>query len=94
MNVESLLNQFSIVEASITRARLPFETRMLQKQLMEVTLYELIKSREQLLQMIQEIDPTRFGPTIIQIPHTPIPNIEMLNVCPFCGSNDCQSDHK
>lgn len=94
MNTESLLKQFDLVETSIHRARLPFETNMLQEPVLEVTLYELIKSREQILNMIREIDPNRFGVKVARQISYPEPSVEALSLCPNCGDPNCGSDHK
>lgn len=94
LNVESILKQFEIVQQSITRAKLPFETGMMQKEVIEVTLYELIKSYHQIENMIREIDAERFGGRLTEAYHEPSLDIHRLNLCPYCGNADCQSDHK
>lgn len=94
MNTESILSQFDVIEKSMQRAKLPFETDMLAKEVIEVTLYELIKSYKQIENLVREIDPERFGPkksVSIRIPSLEVHN---LNLCEFCGSAECQSDHK
>jgi hypothetical protein len=94
MNTESIIKQFEIVEKSIKRAKLPFETDMLAKPVIEVTLYELIKSYHQIENMIREIDPARFGVTRVESIQYPKLSQDRLFLCPHCGNPDCQSDHK
>lgn len=94
MNPESILNQFTLVEASITRAKLPFETNMLQPKIIEVTLWELIKAREQITNMIREIAPNRFGPHESVSIQWPEITADRLFLCRFCGDPECESDHK
>lgn len=96
MNTESILKQFEIVQKSISRAKLPFETDMLAKEVLEVTLYELIKSYHQIENLVREIDPQRFGQTAVMVNqiHTPELSPDKLKLCPFCGDPNCQSDHK
>jgi hypothetical protein len=92
MNVESILKQFEIVEKSLSRAKLPFETDMLHKEVLEVTLYELIKSYHQIENMVREIDPGRFGPQ--QTTAFPRLDAHYLALCEYCGDPKCESDHK
>lgn len=94
MNTESILSQFEIVEKSISRAKLPFETGMLEKPVIEVTLYELIKSYHQIENLVREIDPERFGPTKSVGIVLPGLDVDRLRLCPHCGNADCGSDHK
>lgn len=96
MNTESILKQFEIVKTSLQRAKLPFETGMMQKEVIEVTLYELIKSYHQIANLVREIAPERFGEQIIEkrVAHTPELSVDDLDLCPYCGSPDCTSDHK
>lgn len=92
MNTESILKQFALVEKSITRAKLPFETDMLHKEVLEVTLYELIKAYHQIDNLVREIDPGRFGSQ--QQFYLPPLDEHRLFLCPHCGNAECQSDHK
>lgn len=92
MNPESIIKQFEVIECSIHRAKLPFETGMLEKPIIEVTLYELIKSYHQIENLVREIDPNRFGPK--QATVMPRLDAHDLRLCEHCGSAECQSDHK
>jgi hypothetical protein len=94
MNQESILKQFELIEQSVKRARLPFEVGMLQEEVMEVSMYELMKIREQAANMIKEIGFPRFEAVVTNHIHYPELTVEALNVCPFCGNPHCQSDHK
>lgn len=96
MNTASIISQFELVEKSIARAKLPFETDMLQKEVIEVSLYELIRSYHQIENLIREIEPQRFGLKQIQkyVLQTPEISVDRLHLCPFCGDPECQSDHK
>ncbi len=94
LNAESILQQLIVVEQSIRRAKLPFETSMLQEEVLEVTLYELIKSMEQIKILVREIGYPRFEPVTIQKLHYPIMTVDVLNLCPYCGNPNCTSDHK
>lgn len=96
MNTEGILQVFSEIEASITRARLPFETGMLQDENVEASLYELIKSWKRIENLVREIAPERFGQkrvVAIQIQMPPLDH-HQLAVCPYCGDPKCTSDHK
>ena len=96
INIDSILKQFGIVEESLKRAKLPFETNMLHDKVIEVSLWELIKSYHQIENMVREIAPDRFGETMIvkRTLHTPEITEDKLWTCPYCGNPDCQSDHK
>jgi hypothetical protein len=94
MNSESLLKQFELVEQSIKRAKLPFETDMLHKKVLEVSMYELLKANAQILNMVKEIGYPRWEPVRTAYVDYPAPKIEDLHLCPFCGNPDCGSDHK
>lgn len=95
-NTESILEQFALVEKSLTRAKLPFETDMTQPEIIEVTLYELIKSYAQIENLVREIDPDRFGKKLQQVPRMiePALSVNSLRLCPHCGDPKCGSDHK
>jgi hypothetical protein len=89
--VASILSQFELVEQSLQRAKLPFETNMLQPQVTEVSIYEILKARQQLYNIIEQIGHPHLGKSIT------IPKeltIEDLSLCPYCGNPECQSDHK
>lgn len=94
MNTDSILRQFEIIEKSIQRAKLPFETFMMQEAVIDVTLYELMKSSTQIENLIREIDPSRFGGKQVTSYHLPELDEHRLNLCPYCGDPECQSDHK
>lgn len=94
INTESILKQFDIVQESIKRAKLPFETGMLQKPVIDVTLYELIKSWHQIENMIREIAPDKFGYREVRSSIYPELTVDVLDVCPYCGDPECGSDHK
>jgi len=94
LDSQSILYQFKIIEESLRRAKLPFEVDLMNDTSLEVTLYELIKTREQILNMIRDISPDRFAPyTTPQLVY-PEPTLQHLNICPYCGNPDCTSDHK
>jgi hypothetical protein len=60
MNTQSILHQFDLVEKSLIRAKLPFETQMADHpEVMKVTLYELTKAYQQIENIINEIDPVK-----------------------------------
>jgi hypothetical protein len=94
MNTDSILNQFGLVDQSIHRAKLTFETGMIDKNNIEVALYELIKAQEQIANMVREIAPDRFGISTVSITHTPELDVRKLYTCLYCGSPECESDHK
>lgn len=94
MNTESITKQFELVEASIGRAKIPFWSGLIHKNVIEVSLYELIKAHKQIENMIREIDPQRFGPKESETISFPQLDEHKLNLCPFCGNPECQSDHK
>lgn len=94
MNTESLLKQFDLVRNSLNRAALPFETNMLQDKVVEVSLWELMKAKEQIENMIREIDPKRFGQRVVRTLYTPNISDDKLFLCQICGDPDCQSDHQ
>lgn len=96
LNVESILDQFSRVDGFLQRARLPFETGLLHErtEIKEVVLWELMKAREQLTNMIKEIGYPRFEPIVTKQLHYPPIDVHLLNTCPYCGDTECESDHK
>ena len=57
MNIESILNQFELVDESINRAKLPFEAGMIHPNITIVSVYELMKAVKQIENIIKEIDP-------------------------------------
>lgn len=93
-NKESIIKQFELVDGSLHRARLPFDTDMLHPENIEVVLWELIKAKEQLINMIREIAPDRFGITVQRYIHIPDITTDRLFLCNICGSPNCESDHK
>lgn len=96
MNPDIILENFEMLHLSLRRAAIPFHVNMTDKKSIEVTLYELIKSREQILEMIQHIDPARFGrrKEVRTVVITPEPSLDFLKLCPICGNPECTSDHK
>lgn len=88
-NRASVLQQLTIVQSSIDRAKIPFEIDIFADPVMEVTLYELIKSYKQIENIIREID-DRFSTVTVPAPIT----LDVLNICENCGDPDCTSDHK
>lgn len=100
MEIEKLKLDFFQLEESIKRAKLVIEVTYPSNELIEVateiTLYELIKSSEKMIDMVREIDPKRFGVRTEMVRQLiiPKPDIENLNLCPYCGEHGCGSDHK
>lgn len=94
MNIESILMQFEKVENSLKRAKLPFETNMIHDKVLEVSLWELMRSYKQIENMIREIDERRFGIRTVRETYTPKIDENMLFLCTICGNPDCESDHK
>lgn len=94
MNTESIIKQFELVESSIHRARLPFDTNMLQEPIIEVSLWEMMKAIQQLENMVREIAPERFGAITVAVTRIPELSVHQLHTCPYCGDPDCGSDHK
>lgn len=94
MNNESILNQFQLVQASLDRAKLIIETGMCSGNNKEVTLYELIKSYNQIENLIREIEPQRFGGNYVNTYRLPEIDEEALFLCTICGDPKCESEHK
>lgn len=95
LNIESVLNQFEVIEQSIKRAKLPFEVNMLPQTSLDVSLYELMRTIQQSEDLIREIGYPRFEPIASKsIYHPPLVDFTRLQVCNICGSPECQSDHK
>jgi hypothetical protein len=92
INPERILEQFALVETSIKRAKLPFETDMVVPQVMEVTLYECLKSIQQLRNIISDIGHPAMGPFTTTV--TRELTVNDLSVCPYCGNPECNYDHK
>jgi hypothetical protein len=92
--VESILKQFEIVEASVDRAKIPFWSGLQHKSVIEVSLWELMKAHKQIENMIREIAPERFGGKMTETYVLPPLDHRRLYTCPYCGNPECQSDHK
>lgn len=93
-NIESILKQFDIIEKSLYRAKLPFETEMLQHPVIDVCLWELLRSWKQIENLIREIGPDKFGYRKVTVTKIPELTNHVLDVCPYCGNPECDSDHK
>jgi hypothetical protein len=94
MNNDNILKQFELVEASVERAKIPFWSGLQHKNVIEVSLWELMKAHKQIENMIREIDPVRFGGSYSNVYRLPALDENKLHLCTICGDPQCQSDHK
>jgi hypothetical protein len=64
--------------------------------LLEVALWELITSKDNIVKAVRHIDPDRFGIKTRSVTSIVTPDIttNLLNLCNICGSPACGSDHK
>lgn len=46
MNTKMIIEEFQIIEKSLMRAKLPFETEMITPEIMKVSLWELLRSKQ------------------------------------------------
>lgn len=90
ISVSLILEQFDLVEASLRRAKLPFEVNMINPTSTEVSIYEILKARQQLYNIIEQIGHPQLGKTIMTPKEL---TIDDLSLCPHCGNPNCQSDH-
>lgn len=94
MEVTQIIKAISKVEGRLHRSKLPFETGMLHDKVLEVVSYELIKSVKELTALIREMHPDKFGVKTVSAIHTPELDVHVLDLCPYCGTPGCTSDHK
>lgn len=93
MEYEKILNQFTVIEKKMSNAKLNFVSKIEDKQMIDESLFHLIKAHDLLDKMIREISPDRFATRVQNTLVTPALSIDKLFVCNICGSSSCQSDH-
>jgi hypothetical protein len=96
-NHEAILMPFLEVMKSMTKVTnslfdIAFAKKPINRDEREVVLYELITSRERILNIIRELDSERFGFQTVQVAVEP--SGDKLFLCPYCGNPECTSDHK
>lgn len=94
LDIKGILERFSLIESSLHRAKLPFETDLVHEETKEVTMWELMKSIQNMEELIKEIGYPRFEPVVSRSIYYPPLSIKALHLCDICGSPHCQSDHK